>query len=159
MSPRQIDMVQKSFAEIESFGPAFAQAFYERMFQLDPSLRAAFATRTSTQGEKFMQVLRMTVRGLASPTALTEVLRALGDRHRAYGVRHYDFETFAQAFNDALRARLGEAFGGELERAWSTVCSRLLREIRRGVEGGDTEVQWLDASRGTEAAPDDLPAN
>lgn len=139
MTPDQIALVQRSFAELEASEPGFSRCFYTRLFQLDTSLRVLFQGDSAAQGARLMQMLKLAVGALARTEALAPTLRSLGARHQGYGVRHYDFETLAQALNDSLRNRLGKRFDTALEEAWSLAYTLIANEMRRGMAGGDTE--------------------
>ena len=98
-----------------------------------------FQGDSAAQGARLMQMLKLAVGALARTEALAPTLRSLGARHQGYGVRHYDFETLAQALNDSLRNRLGKRFDTALEEAWSLAYTLIANEMRRGMAGGDTE--------------------
>ncbi|WP_280152228.1 globin domain-containing protein [Piscinibacter sp. XHJ-5] len=141
MTPRQIALVQHSFALLDPYSEAFSQAVYGRLFQLDAGLKAIFPRDIARQGARLMQMLGVAVHGLVCRHELVPVLRSLGARHRGYGLRQYDFETLAQALNDSLRARLGEAFDAELQQAWHEALRFIAAEMLQGMLEADTEPQ------------------
>jgi hemoglobin-like flavoprotein len=139
MTPRQIDIVQNSFAALAPYGEAFAQAFYARLFQLDQGLQGIFSGDIPAQAAKLMQMLDVVVHGLSRPADLASVLRSLGERHGGYGVRRCDFDTLAQALNDGLRARFGDAFDAELQQAWHLALRFTTDHMVAGMLARDTE--------------------
>ena len=64
MTPRQIELVRTSFATVEPIADTAASMFYGRLFDLDPALRALFATDMSAQRRNLMQTLTVVVRSL-----------------------------------------------------------------------------------------------
>ena len=46
MTPRQIDLVQQTFAQVKPIASAAAEMFYARLFQLDPSGRLNLQTQS-----------------------------------------------------------------------------------------------------------------
>ena len=50
-------LVQRSFAKVEPTAEAVAELFYDKLFELDPGLRALFKTDLTQQGRKLMATL------------------------------------------------------------------------------------------------------
>lgn len=132
MTPRQISLVQASFGPLAGSADAVAKAFYARLFELDPSLRAMFAPDLGAQRVKLMQMLTAAVRGLDDLHTLLPAVRALGRRHAGYGVADAHYDTVGRALLDTLRSGLGAAFTPELEQAWRAVYAALSDAMRDG---------------------------
>ena len=64
MTPRQIHLLQETFAQVAPMSETAAALFYDRLFTLDPSLRRLFKGDMQDQGRKLMQMLAVAVRGL-----------------------------------------------------------------------------------------------
>jgi hemoglobin-like flavoprotein len=119
MTPEQIRHIQKSWAAVVPIASTAADLFYERLFDLDPSLRALFPADLSVQKKKLMDMLHQVVLGLDELPALLPSVRELGARHRKYGVAPQHYETVGSALLWTLRKGLGEAFTPEVEEAWT----------------------------------------
>ena len=63
MTPEQIVLTQTSFAQVLPIADAAASLFYNRLFELDPSLRPMFKTDMAEQGRKLMTMLNVVVNG------------------------------------------------------------------------------------------------
>ncbi len=61
MQPNQIHLVQTSFAQVLPIADDAASLFYDRLFNLDPSLRPMFKTDIHEQGRKLMMLLTVVV--------------------------------------------------------------------------------------------------
>jgi hemoglobin-like flavoprotein len=132
MTPEQTKLVQDSFQAAAALGADnVAQLFYKRLFELDPSLRHLFKEDMSEQRQKLMQMLTVAIRGLQNPDALLAPLRALGERHSAYGVVPKHYETVGAALLDTLAAGLGPAFDPETKDAW-VACYGLVSTVMLG---------------------------
>lgn len=127
MSPAQILLVQQSFASIAPASDRVAALLYERLFTLDPTLRALFRDDMKGQGEKLMATLAFFIYNLRAPDLLNPHLVHLGRRHVAYGVQPEDYDLMGQALLWAVAQTLGAAFTPELAAAWRA-CFRLLVE-------------------------------
>lgn len=73
MNPEQITLVQNTFKRIEPIAETAAGLFYNRLFELDPSLRPMFKNDIKEQGEKLMQALAFVVKGLNKPETIIPV--------------------------------------------------------------------------------------
>jgi hemoglobin-like flavoprotein len=121
MTPRQIQLIQETFAHIEPIAETAAGLFYARLFTLDPGMRRLFKSDMQDQGRKLMQMLAVAVRGLNAPDQLMPAVRALGMRHAGYGVKPGHYGTVASALLWTLDQGLGDAFTPEVQVAWTTV--------------------------------------
>jgi len=131
MTPKQIELVQATWAELAPVADAAAKLFYHRLFTLDPSLKALFRGDMDAQGRKVMSMISFAVKGLNRVEALLPGLRALGQRHAAYGVRDEHYATVGEALLWTLREGLGEAFSAEVEQAWSSAYAVLAATMKQ----------------------------
>src|SRR6187402_1030309 len=88
----QKDLVQDSFTSIATIADDAAILFYQKLFELDPSLKSMFRGDMAEQRKKLMQMLTAAVKGLDRLDQLVPVVEDLGRRHVGYGVAdsHYD---------------------------------------------------------------------
>ena len=131
MTPKQIDLVQQTFADIKPIAPAAAELFYSRLFMLDPSLRKMFTGDMGKQGQMLMSVIGTSVNGLRNLEALSPVVRHLGSRHVGYGVKDEHYDTVATALIWTLEKGLGDAFTPAVKQAWIevyTVLANVMKE-------------------------------
>jgi len=120
-TPRQITVVQESFAAVAPIAADAADLFYQRLFTLDPSLRPLFPDDLEEQKRKLMQMLGLAVKGLNQPERLVPVLEDLGRRHGTYGVKDEHYDVVGEALLWTLAKGLGDAFTPEVEEAWLEV--------------------------------------
>ena len=85
LGAKQKRLVQESFAKVEPIAEAAAELFYNKLFELDPALKALFKTDIKEQGRKLMATLKLAVKGLDDLEKLVPVLQDLGRRHAGYG--------------------------------------------------------------------------
>jgi hemoglobin-like flavoprotein len=126
----QKSLVQGSFASIATIADDAAVLFYQRLFELDPSLRPMFRGDMAEQRKKLMQMITAAVKGLDRLEQLVPVVQDLGRRHAGYGVadRHYD--TVGAALLWTLEAGLGRAFTPEVKEAWTAVYGLLATTMK-----------------------------
>jgi hemoglobin-like flavoprotein len=121
MTPKQIELVQASWRLVIPIEDTAAVLFYNRLFELDPSLRKMFRGNMQQQGHRLMTMLGYAVAGLSQLDVLVPALRDLGRRHRGYGVAAAHYEMVGSAFLWTLEKGLGAAFTPEVKDAWAAV--------------------------------------
>src|SRR6218665_1586542 len=91
LDPEQKHRLRKTFALVERQSHVAALVFYQRLFELDPSLRPLFKTDIEVQATKLIDMLGSALSLLEKPEEFNEVLEELGARHVTYGVKteHY----------------------------------------------------------------------
>lgn len=125
MTPRQIMLVQTSFAQVTPIADTAADLFYGRLFQIAPDVRAMFPDDLSGQKKKLMTMLGTAVAGLSHLDTLLPAVRALGRRHAGYGVGAAHYVPVGVALLWTLEKGLGDDFTAEVREAWA-VAYRIL---------------------------------
>jgi hemoglobin-like flavoprotein len=132
MTPRQIDLVQDSFAQVKPIAQAAADLFYARLFLLDPSLRGMFKGDLRKQGQMLMGMMGAAVSGLRNLETLSPVVRELGARHAGYGVQARHYDTVGSALLWTLDTGLKEQFTPEVREAWASAYQLLADVMQLG---------------------------
>ena len=91
MTPDQIKLVQESFAKVAPISEAAAVLFYDRLFEIAPSVKAMFPADMTEQRKKLMATLAVVVNGLGNLASILPAASALAKRHVSYGAKpaHY----------------------------------------------------------------------
>lgn len=131
MTPRQIDLVRSTWAQVMPIQDAAAGLFYGKLFELDPALRPLFRNDIQTQGRKLMTMLNAAVRGLDHLDALAPAVKDLGQRHARYGVTAEHYGTVALALLWTLERGLGDGFTPEVRHAWTEAYTVLATMMQR----------------------------
>ncbi|WP_298933566.1 globin family protein [uncultured Ramlibacter sp.] len=132
MTPQQITLVQTSFADVKPIASTAAELFYNKLFALDPSLRPLFKGEMAKQGQMLMGMIGAAVGGLRNLETLAPVVRQLGARHVAYGVRTEHYATVGTALLWTLEQGLGHRFTPEVREAWSEAYGLLSEVMQLG---------------------------
>jgi hemoglobin-like flavoprotein len=132
MTPEQNQLVQQSWAAVEPIADQAAVLFYDRLFVLDPSLRALFtAADMAGQRRKLMQMLGVAVHGLDRLEQLVPALEALGRRHAGYRVDEAQYATVGEALLWTLEQGLGAAFTPAVRDAWADTYDVVATVMKR----------------------------
>lgn len=126
----QVDLVQSSFDKVLPIADVAADIFYSRLFELDPSLRRLFHGDLKLQGKKLMDTLRIIVGNLNRLDRIVPGVRALGERHVAYGVEASHYDTVGEALLWTLERGLGDAFTADVRNAWAAAYTLLARTMK-----------------------------
>jgi nitric oxide dioxygenase len=122
-------MVQHSLRGLAPQAEAMVGSFYQRLFELDPSLRGLFHGDMRDQIRKFIEMLNVVTDQLSQLARLAPALREMGIRHAGYGVRTAHYATVRAALLGALAHSAGPTWTAELEGAWSRAYDFLARTM------------------------------
>lgn len=135
MTPAQIKAIQDSFANVAPVAPQAAALFYERLFEIAPSVKPLFRGDMEEQGRKLMATLAVVVNGLGNLTAILPAASALAKRHVAYGVKAEHYEPVGAALLRTLERGLGAQWTPDLAAAWAEAYSVLSEYMIREAYG------------------------
>ena len=120
MTPQQIALVQSTWSKVVPIQDQAARLFYDKLFEMDPSLRPLFKGDMVEQGRKLMAMINTAVNGLTRLNEIVPAVQALGRRHVGYGVKEAHYETVGAALLWTLEQGLGPSFTPEVRQAWAT---------------------------------------
>jgi len=134
LTPSQQLLVRNSFARVEPIADTAATMFYDELFVRDPRLRHLFKNDMAEQRKKLMQMLAVAVQHLNDWEKISSAVRALGQRHRGYGVSPADYATVGGALIATLERGLGPEFTPDVREAWlaciTAIATEMLDEAR-----------------------------
>jgi hemoglobin-like flavoprotein len=131
MRPDHVSIVRSTWQLVSPHAAAIGLLFYDRLFELDPSLRRLFAASVGPQTEKLMQTFAVAVAALDRLEAIAPTLELLGRRHARAGVRDGDYDTVGRALLDTLAWTFGARFTDEVRTAWAETYAALAGTMRR----------------------------
>jgi hemoglobin-like flavoprotein len=129
-TPEQVALVQESFELVAPIAEQAAELFYNRLFEIDPSVKPLFKGDMTEQGKKLMSMISAAVKGLNHPEKLIPAVEQLGRNHVGYGVVDAHYDTVAEALLWTLQQGLGEAFTPDVESAWVAVYMLLAKVMK-----------------------------
>jgi hemoglobin-like flavoprotein len=132
MTPDQVHLIRKSFAELFRHDHIAALIFYRRLFEIDPALRPLFTSNIEDQSRKLLDMLGSLISMLEKPVGLDLELRAMGERHKGYGVQDAHYATVGQALMDMLAEVLQERFTPNVRAAWTELYGAVEFAMKHG---------------------------
>ncbi len=118
MTPKQIELVQASFARVAPNADVVAALFYGRLFEIAPEIRSLFKDNMSEQGRKLIGMLAAVVNGLSNLETILPAAKALAVRHVSYGVKRGHYVPVGEALIWTLETGLGADFTSDTRDAW-----------------------------------------
>ena len=125
LTTQQITLVIESWQKVLPIADTAAGLFYNRLFELDPTLRPLFKDDIKVQGERLMKMIDVAVNALNKLEGVVPAIQAMGRRHRDYQVKDEHYATVAEALLWTLEQGLGDAFTAEVKDAWTQVYTIL----------------------------------
>ena len=132
MTPKQVAQIQDSWTKVIPIQTEAAALFYNRLFEVDPDLRALFKGDLIEQGRKLMTMITVVVNGLTRLEALIPAVRDLGHRHAGYRVKEEHYAIVGGVLLWTLEQGLGPQFTPELKQAWSEAYTLLAATMQQG---------------------------
>ncbi|TAJ34369.1 MAG: hemin receptor [Reyranella sp.] len=125
MTPQQIDLVQTSFKKVVPIAATAADLFYDRLFEIAPDVRPMFPQDMKEQKVKLMSMLGTAVGSLHKLDTILPAVKALGERHKGYGVTAAHYAPVGAALLWTLEKGLGSDFTPEVKAAWTETYTAL----------------------------------
>src|ERR1700738_3367526 len=125
MTPGTIKLVQESLSRVAPISEQAAVIFYDRLFEVAPTVRAMFPNDMAEQRKKLMATLAVAVNALGNLEAVLPAASALAKRHVGYGAKPEHYPVVGGALLWTLEKGLGEAWTPELGDAWTAAYGTL----------------------------------
>ena len=125
MTPDQVTLVQQSFAKVAPISEAAAVIFYDRLFEVAPSVKPMFPTDMKEQRKKLMATLAVVVGGLGNLESVLPAASALAKRHVGYGAKAEHYPVVGGALLWTLEKGLGDGWTPEVADAWTAAYGTL----------------------------------
>lgn len=146
LQPTEIARIRAQFARLAPQSQVFAAAFYQRLFQLAPSVRSMFPDNLAEQQSKLVHMLALLVARLDAPAQLAVPLTRLGEQHHRHGVTRKDFALVGMALLDALAEHLGDDFDTDARHAWRRMYMHAAATMQAAPHAAPEHLGWRAAS-------------
>jgi len=134
MYPDLSYLAQWRFRGMPPTADQVADAFFARLFQTAPELRALFPVVLGPQRHRLMATLAFAINSMDEFEDMLPMLRALGAEHKRSGRRNAHFAAYCTAMLYTLEARLGEKWAPAHRDAWAEFFGALVQCSRAEAE-------------------------
>jgi nitric oxide dioxygenase len=125
MTPEQVTLVQRSFAQVVPIADQAARLFYDRLFEVAPAVRPLFRGDMAQQGQKLMATLAAVIEGLSDLPRVLPAASALAKRHVSYGARPEHYAVVGETLLWTLERGLASQWTPQLAAAWTAAYTTL----------------------------------
>lgn len=136
MTPEEKQLVRSTYATLMAHPDTFAAAFYRRLFERDPALRALFQIDMAAQGRKFVDMMQMALDCMESLDHIVPLLWQTGKRHGGYGVESKDYDTVRVVLLEAMQEAGGTIFTPAAAVAWTTLYDLIAATMETAASEG-----------------------
>src|SRR5215218_399089 len=141
MNSMQVKLVQESFSKVIPISEQAAVLFYDRLFEVAPSVKAMFPNDMTEQRKKLMMMLAAVVNGLGNLQSILPAASALAKRHVGYGAKAEHYPVVGGALLWTLEKGLSEAWTPEVADAWTaaygTLSGYMISEAYGGTQAAE----------------------
>ncbi|MFK7872908.1 MAG: globin domain-containing protein [Oligoflexales bacterium] len=129
----QIDLIQSSFKEVSTQGPAFVARFYEIVWDRYPELAKLFKEEDmSSQRTAFLSMFTYCIDSLHNLDTLKQVLHELGAQHSHHGIQNDHYAQFGECFLMTLSEYFYHNWTEELADQWTQVFAMIANFMKEG---------------------------
>ncbi len=129
LSDHQIDLIQDSFALVDEISEQAADLFYQRLFEIEPTLSTIVPKDWFEQKNKLLAALNVLINTLRTPEKFLPIVEGLGQRNKEYGVVDEHYVYVAEALMWTLEQGLGPALTDEVRQAWTDLYSLAAKQL------------------------------
>src|SRR5215813_14583204 len=131
MTPKQADLIRRSFDAIWPVRRKIASRFYRCFFKLAPEAKRLFPNDMERQHLKLTDMIAAIVGALDKREIFQSIIRHTGRQHAQFGVKSSHFVAFGDALIWSLEKQFGAAFTPELKEAWIELYRNVQSEMLR----------------------------
>jgi hemoglobin-like flavoprotein len=129
VTPKQVELVRKSFDAIWPIRRKLADQFYSRFFELAPHAQGLFQGDMERQHLKLMDMIAAIVGTLDKSEMFQSIIGHSGRQHARFGAKPSHFVAFGDALIWGLEQQFGAAFTPEMKEAWMKLYDTVQREM------------------------------
>ncbi len=137
VTTRQKALVEASWGQVRPVALQVAELFYDRLFELDPSLEDMFECELAEQAQAVMRAVGSLMAGLGDLDTTLQIAGEFGRRLAGYGVRPGHYTTFGTAWLWTLEQSLADDFTSSVKEAWTAVYASFSSVMIDAAEGRD----------------------
>jgi nitric oxide dioxygenase len=132
LNPIQIDLINRSWGQLEWKSPRLLSSFHIHLFNVDPDAQTLFVGDKGQKVTGMMSTIDVAVGLLEHWDLFTRKLRDFGRRHIGYGVQELHYAGFGEALMLTLGEFLGPDFTPDTQDAWRAFYDLMTQSMIEG---------------------------
>jgi hemoglobin-like flavoprotein len=145
MTPEQISLIEATMTAPGFVLDRIVRDFYRRLFAAHPEVVPMFSRDQHEQEVRFAAELDAILHVVRRHDEFMARVAALGERHRAYGVRAAHYRSARVALLGALQTNLGSDWTPEAEEAWRLAYELAAEVMMAGTADTPADPSGVDA--------------
>jgi hemoglobin-like flavoprotein len=130
-----VEVLERSFAQIKPRSTEFAASFYNNLFTDYPQAQPLFAnTNMTEQQQHLVSSLVLVIDSLRKPEVLTDALKRLGARHVNYGTIGEHYPLVGATLLKTFESYLGTDWTPEVKQAWTDAYEAIASIMLEGAK-------------------------
>ncbi|MDX5320621.1 MAG: globin domain-containing protein [Bacteroidota bacterium] len=125
LTNQQIELIRNSWSKVVPISKVAGIMFYDRLFEVAPSVKPLFKSPLSEQSVKLMSMLGMVVGHLDKLDVISSQVAQLAQRHNAYGAKPEHYTVVGECLIWTLEQGLGDDFDSATKEAWLAAFTAL----------------------------------
>lgn len=121
MTKEQIELIENSWDYVLMNSTEAGMIFYNKLFELDPTLRQLFKGDIKSQSQKLISLITFAVHKLRNLDEIIHDVKSLGARHKGYHVKPEHYATVGTALLWTLEKGMDAHWTAEMKEAWVTL--------------------------------------
>lgn len=107
----------------------FFEAFYARLFDVNPSCRPLFISGLKVQGKFLVKMISLAISLLDDEVKFQQKMESLADAHNNRGIKAIEYGMIGDVLFFSLHHCLGAHYTAQVHCGWVAIFSRMLRYI------------------------------
>jgi len=135
MTDRNILIIKTTWSYTITQPELTGELFYEKLFELNPSLKLMFPSNMEQQVKKLIDMITYMVTHLQTMEGIQKDIDAMAVRHAGYGVRKEHYQNVGDALIWVLENRLEDLWSDESRIAWTNLYTLWSNSMMLASEG------------------------
>ena len=133
--PLNVEVLERSFAQIKPRATEFAASFYNNLFTDYPQAKPLFAnTNMTEQQQHLVSSLVLVIDSLRKPEVLIDALKGLGAKHVKYGAIREHYPMVGATLLKTFESYLGVDWTLEVKQAWTDAYEAIASIMLEGAK-------------------------
>lgn len=132
LSDVEKELIIDSWKIIMKDSEKFSASFYEKLFEIDNSIKPLFTHNLRLQEIKFVDSVNYLVKRMHDLREATTKMKKLGLKHKGYAVKSKNYSPFGKALICCFEAHMGDLFTEECKIAWSKLYDSVAEFMIKG---------------------------
>jgi len=136
-----VELLESSFKLLAPVVDEMVGQFYTNLFERFPSVIPMFENTTQAQQvTKLVGALKLAIANLRKPDKLVDALKAMGERHQAYGAEADHYQAVNETLLEVMQQYAGDSWTEEVNDAWTRALNLIADTMLSAYKGNEEDI-------------------